>query len=151
MIRGPVIPGCGSPIMPGMLKRFAFVLCLGAICSTPVTTFAEELVVKFSGDRSTQTRDFEIEEGPWLIDWIVNSDYPRSMGLGVALVSARNGVHEGSVVKTKTPGDGVRLMDEGGVFYFKIDSTLAYWTIKVVKLTPGEAELYTPKTQDSGL
>ena len=46
---------------------------------------AEELVRKFSGSRTTETADFDVK-APWLIDWIVNSEYPDSMGLAVALV-----------------------------------------------------------------
>ncbi|MGD2130556.1 MAG: hypothetical protein PVJ33_08835 [Lysobacterales bacterium] len=131
-----------------MLRKIAILLFVGFSVGAPATASAEELVAKFTGDRSMQTRDFEIEEGPWLIDWIVNSDYPQAMGVGVALVNAKNGAHLGKVVASKVPGNGVRLLNDGGVFYFKIDSTVAYWTIKVIKLTPEEAELYTPKTTD---
>ena len=105
---------------------------------------AEEVVRQYSGDRSTETPEFEVE-GPWLIDWRVNSDYPGSMGFGVDLVRAGRGIHEGRVVKTKAPGNGVRLLEDGGRFYFKVDATVAYWTIKVIQLTPEEAELYTPR------
>ena len=135
--------------MRDMFRYFATLLCVGLCTGAPALASAEELVAKFTGDHSMQTRDFEIEKGPWLIDWIVNSDFPQAMGLGVALVNAKNGVHMGQVVASKTPGDGVRLLTEGGVFYFKIDSTLAYWTIKVIRLTAEEAELYQPKSADS--
>lgn len=131
-----------------MLRLIAILLCIGLSTGTSAPASAEELVAKFTDDRSMQTRDFEIDEGPWLIDWIVNSEYPQSMGIGVALVNAKNGVHLGKVVATKVPGNGVRLLTDPGVFYFKIDSTLAYWTIKVIKLTPEEAGLYKPKAAD---
>jgi len=108
---------------------------------------AGTLVREFSGDRSKETAEFEVE-APWLIDWRVNSDFPQSMGISVALVNA-TGAYEGLVVKTKTPGDGVRLMQEGGRFAFKVDATVAYWTLRVEQLTREEAELYTPKS--SGL
>jgi hypothetical protein len=104
---------------------------------------AGELVRQFSGDRSTQTLEFEVE-APWLIDWRVNSDFPSSMGVSISLVNASGG-YEGRVVKTKAPGNGVRLMQEGGRFSFKVDSTVAYWIIKVEQLTSEEAELYIPK------
>jgi len=106
---------------------------------------ASELVREFSGDRSTQTVEFEVA-APWLIDWRVNSDFPQSMGIAVALVNA-SGAYEGQVLKTKAPGNGVRLMQQSGRFSFKIDTTLAYWSLKVEQLTPEEAELYTPKSE----
>jgi len=110
------------------------------------TADAGELVRQFSGDRSTETPEFEVE-APWLIDWRVNSEFPSSMGISVQLVNA-SGAYEGRVVKTKSPGNGVRLMQDGGRFSFKVDATVANWTLKVEQLTPEEAELYTPKTSN---
>ena len=118
-----------------------------AVCALAAPAQAGELVRQFSGDRSTQTVEFEVA-APWLIDWRVNTEFPGSMGLAVILVNA-NGAYEGRVLKTKVPGNGVRLMETGGRFSFKVDATLANWILKVEQLTPEEAELYTPKT--SGL
>jgi hypothetical protein len=109
-----------------------------------VSTQAGELVREFAGDRSTQTVEFEVE-GPWLIDWRVNSDFPSTMGISVTLVNA-SGAYEGLVVKTKAPGNGVRLVEEGGRYSFKVDATVSYWTLRVEQLTREEAELYTPKS-----
>jgi hypothetical protein len=110
---------------------------------------AGELVRQFSGDRSTQTLEFEVE-APWLIDWRVNSDFPSSMGVSISLLNA-SGAYEGRVVKTKAPGNGVRLMQQGGRFSFKVDATVAYWILKVEQLTPQEAELYMPKSEEESL
>jgi hypothetical protein len=112
--------------------------------SVTIPALASELVREFSGDRSTQTAEFEVE-APWLIDWRVNSDFPTTMGLAVILVGS-SGAYEGRVIKTKSPGNGVRLMQEGGRYSFKVDSTVAYWSLKVEQLTPEEAKLYTPKS-----
>jgi hypothetical protein len=105
---------------------------------------AAELVRQFSGDRSTETAEFEVE-GPWLIDWRVNSDFPQTMGIAVSLVNA-SGAYEGRVFKTKAPANGVRLVEQGGRYYFKVDATVSYWTLRVEQLTPEEAELYQPKS-----
>ncbi|NCF63962.1 MAG: hypothetical protein GWP58_14010 [Gammaproteobacteria bacterium] len=105
---------------------------------------AEELVREFSGSRTVETADFEVK-APWLIDWRVNSDYPASMGLTVVLLHSPAGIHAGTVMKTKYVGNGLRLMDEGGRFRFKVDSVVSNWTIKVIQLTPEEAERYTPR------
>lgn len=128
--------------------QIRFLIAAGLMmCTLAVPAPAGELVRQFSGDRSTQTVEFEVA-APWLIDWRVNSDFPSSMGVAVILVNA-NGAYEGRVLKTKAPGNGVRLMETGGRYSFKVDATLANWTLKVEQLTPEEAELYTPKT--SGL
>jgi len=127
-----------------MTRVLTTLLALALATSLPATAVAEQLLREFRGERSTETAEFEVE-APWLIDWRVNSDYADSMGFDVELLSAPSGVHAGRVVKTKQRGSGLRLVDEGGRFRFKIQSALAYWTIKVIQLTPEEAEAYTPK------
>jgi len=117
---------------------------LALALALPSAAAAEQLVREFRGERSTETAEFEVR-APWLIDWRVNSDYAESMGFDVELVNAPMGDHAGRVVKTKRRGNGLRLVEEGGRFRFKIESALAYWTIKVIQLTPEEAEAYTPK------
>jgi len=105
---------------------------------------AGELVREFSGSRSTETAEFDVK-APWLIDWRVNSDFPSAMGIAVTLAYGVTGYHAGNVFKTKSPGDGLRLIEESGRFKFKVDSAIANWTIKVIQLTPEEAKQYTPK------
>lgn len=126
------------------MQRFFLVLMGLAACALLDAVQAAELVRQFSGDRNMETAEFEVK-APWLIDWRVNSDFPQSMGLAVTLVNA-SGAYEGLVVKTKAPGNGVRLVQESGRYALKVDATVANWTIKVEQLTREEAELYTPKT-----
>ena len=108
---------------------------------------AEQLVREFSGSRTAETADFEVE-GPWLIDWRVNSEFENSMGLTIVLLNAPTGTHAGTVMKTKYRGNGLRPMEEGGRFRLKVDAVLANWTIKVIQLTPEEATLYTPRNKE---
>ncbi len=128
-----------------MNRLFAYMLFTLLICSSS-TAFAGKLVREFSGSRSVYTADFQVED-PWLIDWRVNSDYPRTMGISVALVNAKTGEHAGRVVQTKRRGDGLRLMNESGVFRFKVDSSVTNWTLKVIQLNREEAKLYKPKNE----
>jgi hypothetical protein len=126
-----------------MQRLFPILVALGLLALAGAAQ-AGDLVRQFSGDRSTQTAEFEVE-APWLIDWRVNSDFPSSMGISVALLNA-SGAYEGIVLKTKAPGNGVRLMEQGGRYSLKVDATVTRWVLKVEQLTPAEAELYTPKT-----
>jgi hypothetical protein len=64
----------------------------------------------------------------------------------VALFNASTGEHLGTVVRQKTPGNGVRMFDQSGRFYFRVDATLLDWTLKVIQLTEEEAKAYTPKS-----
>lgn len=125
------------------MKRTA-ILILAMSLLLPLNAAAEQLVREFSGSRTTQTAEFDVE-APWLIDWRVNSDYESSMGLTIVLLNEPSRTHAGTVMKTKYRGDGLRLMDEGGRFSFKVDAVMADWTIKVIQLTPAEAERYKPK------
>ena len=123
------------------ISRFTITLLL-LILSAPAA--AEQLVREFSGSRTIQTAEFEVQ-APWLIDWRVNSEFEDSMGLAIVLLNAPSGTHAGTVMKTKHRGNGLRLMEQGGRFSLKVDAVLADWTIKVIQLTPEEAKAYTPK------
>ena len=127
------------------MKRITILILLAGLL-LPLNAAAETLVREFSGSRTTQTAEFEVQ-APWLIDWRVNSEYEDSMGLAIVLQNEPSRTHAGTIMKTKYRGDGLRLMNEGGRFSFKVDSVMADWTIKVIQLTPAEAELYTPKNQ----
>ena len=127
-----------------MTRKHTILLALVLVTILPGTLAAEELIREFRGERSAETAEFEVD-APWLIDWRVNSDYSESMGFDVELVNAPMGDHAGRVVKTQRRGSGLRLVNESGRFRLKVESALAYWTIKVIQLTPEEAEAYTPK------
>ena len=105
---------------------------------------AKQLIREFSGSRSTETPEFEVK-APWLIDWRVNSEFPRSMGIAVTLSRGGTDAFEGKVFKTKSPGNGLRLMEESGRFRFKVDAAITDWTLKVIQLTPDEVEQYKPE------
>ena len=126
-----------------MKSRLPIIIVAALLPFVASSTPAEELVREFSGSRTVETAEFEVK-APWLIDWRVNSDYPASMGVTVVLHHSPAGIHSGTVMKTKYVGNGLRLMEEGGRFRFKVDAVVANWTIKVIQLTPEEAERYTP-------
>jgi len=113
-----------------------------AVMSIPART--EVTIREFRGERAMQTGEFEVE-APWILDWRVTGQYARDMAVDVSLVQALTNAHEGNVLKARSPGNGVRLFGESGRYFFRVDSTLAGWTLTVKQLTPEEAELYTPK------
>jgi len=126
-----------------MTKRLFSLLILVAFITTATTAHGKELVQKFTGSRSTETVEFEVR-APWLLDWWVNGEYPQAVGLEVSLIDARTGKHAGYLLKTKRPGNGLRLFDQSGTFRLKVDATMANWILKVEQLTREEAEQYTP-------
>ena len=129
----------------GSMKARLFVLIVSfLILGLSLSAQAGEVVREFSGSRSTQTAEFQVK-GPWLVDWLVNSDFPNSMGVAVTLAYGGTDAFAGKVFKTKYPGNGLLLIEEGGRFRFKVDAVIANWTLKVIQLTPEEAEQYKPK------
>ena len=122
---------------------FLFALLLASLESVQ----AKEVVREFRGSRTTDTLEFEVRS-PWLLDWRMATEYPGQMGVEITLIQAGTGAFQGSVLKTKWPGNGVRLFQEGGKFQFKVVSHLADWSLKVEQLTRQEAEQYTPRTPD---
>jgi len=106
---------------------------------------AEELIVEFNGSGNRTTAEFKVQ-GPWILDWRINSDYTHMLSFDLDLVDGRTGVLKGSILRTKHLGNGVRLFNESGSFRFRINGSFIDWYLKVKMLTPAEAELYTPRT-----
>ena len=107
-------------------------------------SLAAERIAEFSGEVSTETAEFEVRS-PFLVDWVAKTDYPGSMGLTITLINARDGTHEGYIIKTKNMGDGLRLVEQSGTFRLRVDATFARWYLKVDQLTRAEAEEYKEK------
>ena len=129
-----------------MTKRFYPIILFTLLTSLPLSTMAEELVAQFSGSRSTTTAEFEVQ-APWILDWRVNGEHDRTMGIDVAMFNAGTSIYEGIILKTKIPGNGVKMFNKKGKFYLRIDAALMDWTFKVIQLSKEEAELYTPKSE----
>lgn len=107
---------------------------------------AGEVVAEFKGSQSSQTGEFEVK-APWILDWRVTSSFSEGLAVDVSLVEGGTGMHVGSVLQTKRTGNGVRLFSESGRYSFRVNSTLANWTLRVEQLTREEAESYTPRQQ----
>lgn len=117
----------------------AFMLILAAVSAS-----AEELIVEFKGSGNRTTAEFKVR-GPWILDWRINSNYTRMLSFDLDLVDGQTGVLKGSVLRTKTLGNGVRMFNESGSYRFRINGSFIDWHLKVKKLTPAEAERYTPR------
>ncbi len=117
----------------------ALMLILSAVSAS-----AEELIVEFKGSGNRTTAEFNVR-GPWILDWRINSDYTHMLAFDLDLVDGRTGVLKGSILRTKSLGNGVRLFNQSGSYRFRINGSFIDWHLKVKKLTPAEAELYTPR------
>ena len=107
-----------------------------------VSASAEELIVEFKGSGNRTTAEFNVR-GPWILDWRINSDYTHMLAFDLDLVDGRTGVLKGSILRTKSLGNGVRLFNQSGSYRFRINGSFIDWHLKVKQLTPAEAELYT--------
>jgi hypothetical protein len=103
------------------LIKYATVLIV--LCCHATTVSGKELVREFRGSESA---------------------------VEVTLLRAGTGVFVGSALRTKQTGNGVRLFQEDGRFQFRVNSTLANWTLRVEQLTKAEARLYTPFGEEPG-
>jgi hypothetical protein len=131
-----------------MNNRLICLLVMAITISFVGATKAGEVVERFNGHGSGETAEFEVE-APWLLDWMVNGDYPQMLAIEVSLIDAKSGTHAGYVLKTKSVGNGVRLFDQGGRYRLKIDSAMTRWNFKIEQLSREEAALYTPVEKDS--
>lgn len=108
---------------------------------------AEETVREFHGTGSTITSEFDIE-APWILDWIVNGEFENMLAIDIVLLDGKTGRQEGLILHTKRRGNGVKLFNTSGRYKLRIDSTLAKWDLKVIKITEEEAEGYTPRKKN---
>jgi len=127
-----------------MKKRVQHLIFCAALCCYVADVDSKILVREFSGSSSANTAEFEVRD-PWLMDWRVTGEFIQQMGIDVSLVNAKTGASEGTVLKVKWAGNGVRLFNQSGRFYFRVNSTMANWTLKVEQLSQEEADLYKPK------
>lgn len=125
-------------------KLCTFVAVALIIAAAPIVNGAEELVKKFEGSDSTITASFSVN-GPWLLDWRVNSDYIRFMAIDIVLLDAETGLQVGRVKHKKEPDNGLRLFDQGGRYKIRIDASHTRWQVKIIQISKADAELYTPK------
>ena len=105
---------------------------------------AEELIAEFQGTGNQNTMSFEVA-APWILDWRINSDYDKMISFDLDLVDGTTGVLEGNILQAKALGNGVRMFNTSGRYRFRINASFIRWHLKVIKLTPEEAELYTPR------
>jgi hypothetical protein len=127
--------------MHGNLNRFA--ICLALLMMSAVVP-AEETVVEFSGTGNRTTAEFKVD-APWILDWIINSDYDKMVSFDLDLVDAKTGVLVGNILRAKALGNGVRMFNTSGTYRFRINASFIRWNLKVKALTAEEAELYTPR------
>jgi len=107
------------------------------------TASAEVIVVELKGTGNQTTREF-IVRAPWVLDWRLNSDYNKMISFDLDLIDGNSGVLIGNIKSAKTLGNGVRLFDKGGTYRFRVHGSFIRWHLKVIQLTPAEAERYTP-------
>jgi hypothetical protein len=128
--------------MKKIIVRSAAVLLMSAFSGYAI---GDGVIREFSGTDSITTQDFQVQ-GPWILDWQVNGDFPAMLGFQVALLNAKNGTHVGQVVKiSDRAANGVSLFEQSGRFRLRVDSTLARWNIKIQEISKEDAKLYTPK------
>lgn len=127
--------------MHGNLNRF--LICLALLMMSAVAP-TEETVVEFSGTGNRTTAEFKVDS-PWILDWIINSDYDKMVSFDLDLVDAKTGVLVGNILRAKALGNGVRMFNTSGTYRFRINASFVRWNLKVKELTAEEAELYTPR------
>ncbi len=130
-----------------MFNRCCPAIIFSLLCSLAPAANAEELITQFSGSRGSNTPEFDVR-APWIVDWRVSGELSRVVAVEVTMFNAATGAYEGMVLQTKTAGNGVRLFNDSGRYYFRVDATMMNWALKVIQLSKKEAEQYTPKSNN---
>jgi hypothetical protein len=128
-----------------MYKKAKIFLAAALVISiVPIANGAEKLIREFKGTTSTITAEFNVD-GPWLLDWRVNSDYSRFMAIDIVLLDAETGFQVGRVKHKKEPDNGLRLFEQGGRYKVRIDSSHTRWQVKIIQISEADVERYTSK------
>ena len=127
-----------------MKRKYSAILTLATLFVAQ-SAAAEQLVREFTGSENTTTAEFTVE-APWVLDWWLIGAYSTQLvALEVWLVDAKTGRNLGQVLFRKQHDEGLKLFDTGGTYRLRISGTLAKWRMRIVQLTPEEAEAYTPR------
>ncbi len=128
-----------------MFKKAKMFLTVAVVVAfVPAANGSEQLIREFQGTTSTITASFSVN-GPWLLDWRVNSNYSRFMAIDIVLLDAENGLQVGRVKHRKQPDNGLRLFENGGRYKIRIDSSHTRWQVKIIQISKADVELYTPR------
>jgi len=115
------------------------------VCATLALTsqsiYAKELITEYSGSTGATTQEFETT-GPWLIEWLVDGEFGDDDAVDISLYNVETGNFEGDVLRVLNAGNGERLMENSGRFYFLVNDSMADWDLKIYQLTTEEAKQY---------
>jgi len=123
------------------LTRLLVLITLGCIGSG---VQGQQVVVEFTGNKNTTTREFEVQ-GPWILNWRITGSYASSVGFELMLLDGKTRMHKGVILRTRRSGNGVKLFHESGSFRFRISAGLANYNLKVEEISEEDAKLYTPR------
>ncbi|MEO0615213.1 MAG: hypothetical protein AAFY69_03670 [Pseudomonadota bacterium] len=105
---------------------------------------AGEVIAEFSGSRAKTTVAFETD-GPWLLEWRINSEYRRQSSFELNLINAETGLFDSRILQTKRLGNGLKLFRQEGRWRFEVSGNFTDWYLTVEQLTEAEAEQYKPR------
>ena len=129
------------------MRNTAITAALLLLVAIAPAASSKELVTSFNGKDNVTTASFEVE-GPWVLDWWVTSDFPAGFLIEIHLLDASTGFQHARVLRTRHPGNGVKLFHEGGRYKFRISSSLARWNLRVEEITKDEIALYRPVKEE---
>ena len=128
-------------VMTKNLTRLLILVALGFLGSG---VQSQQVVVEFTGNNNTTTREFEVQ-GPWILSWRITGSYTGSVGFELMLLDGKTRMHKGIILRTRRSGNGVKLFQESGSFRFRISAGLANYNLKVEEISEEDAKLYTPR------
>ena len=102
---------------------------------------AGEVIAEFSGSRNARTATFEVD-GPWLLEWRINSNYRMQQAFELNLINAETGFFDSRVLQTRSTGSGLKLFRNTGRFRFEVSANFTDWYLTVEHLTEEEAARY---------
>lgn len=126
------------------MKNLSKLAAIAVLLAAAVPATAGEVIAEFSGNGNKRTVAFETE-GPWLLAWRINSDFRMQQMFELNLINADTGFFDSRILRTRKPGNGLKLFRQEGRFQFEVSATFTDWYLTVEQLTEEEAAEYKPK------
>lgn len=91
-----------------------------------------------SGSDNGRPPAFSVD-GPWLLDWSTESEFPLLASIEIRLYDADNGDFLGMIAELKGTGNGLKLFERPGNYQLVIVGTSVAWTINIEEVDESRA------------
>lgn len=121
------------------MKNIIPSICIGVAAILWSSAFAENPEnLRFIGEGSGESAVFSMD-GPWTLDWSVNSEFPLLASFEIRLHDGVSGKIIGRVAELEGIARGLKLFEQSGTFQIVVAGRSVNWEIDVLEVSEQQA------------